>query len=78
MPLVVARSRLARVLHAYQGMRSEQPSVPVSILAKRSGLSFYTRRVLQRWVRGEISTDTAIELIQWDDAARIIGTWTNA
>jgi hypothetical protein len=44
---------------------------------KRSGVSFFTRRVLQRWLRGEISTDTAVELIQSDQAERIIGTWTN-
>jgi hypothetical protein len=44
---------------------------------KRSGVSFFTRRVLQRWVRGEITTDTAVELIQADEAERLIGTWTN-
>jgi hypothetical protein len=50
---------------------------PVSVLLKRSGVSFFTRRVLQRWLRGEITTDTAIELIESDDAGRLIGTWTN-
>ena len=45
---------------------------------KRSGISFFTQRVLQRWMRGEISTDVAVELIQSDDAGRIIGTWNNA
>jgi len=58
-------------------MTFEQRGVPVSILMKRSGVSFFTRRVLQRWLRGEISTDTAVELIQNDQAERIIGTWTN-
>jgi len=58
-------------------MNSEQRGIPVSILLKRSGVSFFTRRVLQRWLRGEITTDTAIELIQSDDAGRLIGTWTN-
>ena len=58
-------------------MNSEQRGIPVSILLKRSGVSFFTRRVLQRWLRGEISTDAAIELIQSDDAGRLIGTWTN-
>ena len=58
-------------------MSFEQRGVPVSILMKRSGVSFFTRRVLQRWLRGEISTDTAVELIQSDQAERIIGTWTN-
>jgi hypothetical protein len=54
-----------------------QGGLPVSILTKRSGLSFFTRRVLQRWFRGEISTDTAVELIQAEDAGRIIGHWTS-
>ncbi len=58
-------------------MSFEQRGVPVSILMKRSGVSFFTRRVLQRWLRGEISTDTAVELIQADQAERLIGTWTN-
>jgi len=58
-------------------MDSEQYGMPVSVLLKRSGVSFFTRRVLQRWLRGEISTDTAIELIQSDDAGRLIGTWNN-
>ena len=58
-------------------MNSEQRGIPVSVLLKRSGISFFTRRVLQRWLRGEITTDTAIELIQSDDAGRLIGTWTN-
>ena len=58
-------------------MNSEQRGIPVSVLLKRSGVSFFTRRVLQRWLRGEITTDTAIDLIQSDDAGRLIGTWTN-
>jgi hypothetical protein len=58
-------------------MSSEQRGIAVSMLMKRSGVSFFTRRVLQRWVRGEISTDTAVELIQADEAERLIGTWTN-
>ncbi len=69
-------SELARLLHI-PAMTFEQRGVPVSILMKRSGVSFFTRRVLQRWLRGEISTDTAVELIQNDQAERIIGTWTN-
>jgi hypothetical protein len=59
-------------------MTSQPRGVPVSILMKRSGLSFFTRRVLQRWLRGEISTDTAVELIQTEDAGRIIAAWTNS
>ena len=58
-------------------MDFERRGVPVSLLLKHSGVSFFTRRVLQRWLRGEITTDTAIELIQSDDAGRLIGTWTN-
>ena len=54
-----------------------QQGIPVSILMKRSGVSFFTRRVLQRWCRGEISTDTAVELIQANEAERLIGTWTD-
>ncbi len=49
--------------------------VPVSLLMKRSGISFYTRRVLQRWLRGEITTDMAVELIQSDDAERLTAAW---
>ena len=59
-------------------MTSEPRGVPVSMLMKRSGLSFYTRRVLQRWLRGDISTDTAIELIQAGDGGCIIGAWANS
>ena len=59
-------------------MTSQSRGVPVSLLTKRSGISFFTRRVLQRWLRGEITTDTAVELIQTDDAARITATWSNS
>jgi hypothetical protein len=58
-------------------MTSQLRGVPVSILMKRSGVSFFTRRVLQRWLRGEITTDVAVDLIQADEAERIIGTWTD-
>ena len=58
-------------------MTSLPRGVPVSLLMKRSGISFYTRRVLQRWLRGEITTDTAVELIQTDDAKRLTGAWYN-
>ena len=70
-------AKLARVLHM-QDMTSQPRGVPVSLLMKRSGISFFTRRVLQRWLRGEITTDTAVELIQTDDAARITATWDNS
>jgi hypothetical protein len=52
-------------------------AAPLAILIKGSSLSFFTRRVLQRWSRGEISTDTAVELIQSDEAERLIHAWTN-
>jgi hypothetical protein len=56
-------------------MSIEKRDVAVSLLMRRSGVSFFTRRVLQRWLRGEISTDTAIELIENDDAVRIVAAW---
>ena len=40
---------------------------------ERSSADFFTRHVLQRWARGEISTDTAAELIHANDSERIIG-----
>jgi hypothetical protein len=58
-------------------MSEDLRGIHVSLLMKRSGVSFFTRRVLQRWVRGEITTDTAVELIQADEAERLIGTWTD-
>jgi hypothetical protein len=67
---------LAHVLHT-KAMNSRHARAPLSILMKESGVSFFTMRVLQRWSRGEIGTDTAVELIQTDEAARIIGTWTD-
>jgi hypothetical protein len=58
-------------------MNSQHARAPLSILMKKSGVSFFTMRVLQRWSRGEIGTDTAVELIETDEAARIIGTWAS-
>ena len=57
-------------------MGIELQDLPATVLMKRSGVSFFTRRVLQRWFRGEITTDAAIELIATQDAERIIGAWT--
>jgi hypothetical protein len=54
----------------------ELNGMPASILMKRSGVSFFARRVLQRWLRGEITTDRAIQLIGTQDAERIVGAWT--
>jgi hypothetical protein len=59
-------------------MSSKPLRAPLSILMKKSGVSFFTMRVLQRWSRGEINTDTAVQLIQTDEAARIIGTWSDS
>lgn len=56
-------------------MSNQQRGAAVNLLMKRSGVTFFTRRVLQRWLRGEISTDTAIELIESDDAVRIVAAW---
>lgn len=57
-------------------MSSELDGTPAAVLMRRSGVSFYTRRVLQRWLRGELTTDAAIELIAAQDAERLIGVWT--
>lgn len=56
-------------------MSIEQRDVAVNLLMRRSGVTFFTRRVLQRWMRGELSTDAAIELIECDDAVRIVAAW---
>ena len=58
-------------------MTGDLRRAPLRNLIKASGISFFTIRVLQRWCRGEITTDTAVELIQADEAERIIGSWTN-
>jgi hypothetical protein len=52
-----------------------QYRTPLSVLMKCSEIGFFTRRVLQRWERGEISTYAAVELLQQEEAARIIGAW---
>jgi len=67
-------SSMARVLHNCC-MSIELNGIPAAVLMKRSGVSFFTRRVLQRWLRGEITTDAALELIGTQDAERIIDAW---
>lgn len=47
----------------------DQDSAPHG-LAKVSGMEFFARRVFQRWSRGEISTDTAVQLLRPVDAKR--------
>jgi hypothetical protein len=61
-------------------MNAKHGPAALKALVKQSGINFYSRRVLQRWQRGEISTDIAVELLQADEAGRLIGTWasTNA
>jgi hypothetical protein len=66
---------MARVLHSCC-MSIELNGMPAAVLMKRSGVSFFTRRVLQRWLRGELTTDEALELIATQDAERIISAWT--
>jgi hypothetical protein len=56
-------------------MSIEQRDAATKLLMRRSGVSFFTRRVLQRWMRGELSTDAAIDLIECDDAVRIVAAW---
>ena len=68
-----ARTRVWHVLWIAGGMSSDQ--FAVNLLMRRSGVSFFTRRVLQRWSLGEISTDRAIELIESDDAVRLVAAW---
>lgn len=47
----------------------DQNSTPHG-LSKVSGMEFFARRVFQRWSRGEISTDTAVQLLRPVDAQR--------
>ena len=57
-------------------MSDKSRSLSVSVLVKRAGaISFFTRRVLQRWQRGEIDTDKAVELLRSDDTVRVVRVW---
>lgn len=71
-----APRELANLVHI-DAMSDDKIGVPLRFLMTRSGVSFFTRRVIQRWARGEISTDTAVELIQTDEAERLIEAWMN-
>jgi hypothetical protein len=42
--------------------------------AKHSALEFVARRVFQRWSRGEIDLDMAVELLQPTEAEGLVGT----
>jgi hypothetical protein len=56
-------------------MTFEQAEAALRTLTKHSGASFFTRRVLQRWSRGEISADTVFQLLQPAEAGALVGTW---
>jgi hypothetical protein len=47
----------------------------LNAVLRRSGVSFFARRVMQRWQRGELSTDAAQELLEPHDVARLVGAW---
>jgi hypothetical protein len=46
-----------------------------NVVLRQSGIGFYARRVMQRWQRGEISTDAARELLEPLDVARLVGAY---
>ena len=56
-------------------MSPQNDDMTLRVLLKGSGVDFFTRRTLQRWERGEISTDTAVDLLQANETARIIRAW---
>jgi len=56
-------------------MSMDLRAIPAAVLM-RSGISFFTRRVLQRWLRGEITTEAALAMIATQDAERIVSAWT--
>jgi len=64
---------LARVLHS-TGMAANLRSA--RILVRRAGVSFFTRRMLQRWERGEIDTDQLVALLRTDDTVHSVRVWS--
>jgi hypothetical protein len=48
----------------------------LKILVKRPGVSFFTRRMLQRWERGELNTEELVALLRTDDTVRMVRVWT--
>jgi len=44
-------------------------------LTNSSGMEFYARRVFQRWSRGEISTETAVQLLRPADPEQPPAGW---
>jgi hypothetical protein len=50
----------------------------VRILVKRTGVSFFTRRALQRWQRGEIDADQLVALLRTDDTVLTARVWVPA
>jgi hypothetical protein len=47
----------------------------VSVSMKHAGLSFYSRRMLQRWERGEIDTAQLLTVLRKYDGAQMICIW---
>jgi hypothetical protein len=56
-------------------MSPQNDDMTLRMLLKGSGIDFFTRRTLQRWERGEISTDTVVDLLQAHETARVIRAW---
>lgn len=56
-------------------MSPQNDDMTLRLLMKGSGIDFFTRRTLQRWERGEITTDTVVDLLQAHEAARVIRAW---
>jgi hypothetical protein len=56
-------------------MNREQADVELRALARHRGASFFARRVLQRWSRGEISIDAAVQLLKPTDGPRPGEAW---
>ena len=56
-------------------MSPQNDDMTLRTLLKGSGVDFFTRRTLQRWERGEISTDMVVDLLQANETARVIRAW---
>ena len=56
-------------------MTDSASDATLNVVLKHSGVSFYARRVMQRWQRGEISTETARELLEPIEVARLVGAY---
>jgi hypothetical protein len=58
-----------------QVMTDSASDATLKVVVRQSGVSFYARRVMQRWERGEITTDAARELLEPGEVARLIGAY---